>query len=276
MNISGTGNRPNTRMRTLFNRLNHRMKGSISRYWDARSALLSADPEGEWQNRLQDLKNADVRGPGKDDFYIQEPTSANPGASRGRYEISWIWLVPQSKSEVEADSSEQVLDEGMRVEWAKSQARRDRWEEEVHLIQEEMRRSIVYYEWKETWWLERQAQSSTGDVSVQHGTFAYAQKQVYYCRCLAESFAIAWLPFLQAEGIKPEWEDKYSRLIGGKATSTGTSTNNSPNQQSQLGGKEEIDGEVDEEEVGGKLDDEEIEEMGQGSNGIYDAFELDD
>jgi hypothetical protein len=31
VNISGTGNRPNTRMRSLFNRFNHRMKQSVLR-----------------------------------------------------------------------------------------------------------------------------------------------------------------------------------------------------------------------------------------------------
>src|SRR5258705_11489877 len=102
-------------MRTLFNRFNHRMKQSVLRYCAAHMALLAADPGGEWQDRLKDLKNSD-------DFYIQEPGKASLGASKGRFEISWIWLVPQPRSEVEADSSEQVFDEGMHIEWSKSQA----------------------------------------------------------------------------------------------------------------------------------------------------------
>ena len=53
--------------------------------------------------------------------------------------MSWIWLVPHSKSEVNTNSSEQVFDEGLQVEWAKSQARKMQWEEEVQIIQEEMR-----------------------------------------------------------------------------------------------------------------------------------------
>ena len=62
-----------------------------------------------------------MRGPGKDDFYLQDPGKANYGASKGHYEMSWIWLVPQSKSEADMSSSEQVFDEGLRVEWSKSQ-----------------------------------------------------------------------------------------------------------------------------------------------------------
>ena len=33
---------------------------------------------------------------------------------------------------------------------------------------------------------------------------------------MADSFALARLPFLQSEGIKPEWEDRYKWLIYGK------------------------------------------------------------
>ena len=49
----------------------------------------------QWQNRLKDLKDSDVCGPGKDDFYVQEAGKANYGASNGRYKLSWIWLVPR-------------------------------------------------------------------------------------------------------------------------------------------------------------------------------------
>jgi hypothetical protein len=215
VNISGTGNHPNTRMRSLFNRFNHRMRQSVLRYCTARSALIAAKTGQQWEDTLPDLKDSDVRGPGKDDFYLQEAGKAIHGASKGRYEISWIWLVPKSKSEVDTNSSEQVFDEGLRVEWSKSQARKMRWEEEVQIIQEEMRRTIVYYEWKEQWWLQN-ARQATCDDSIQHGIIAYTQKQAYYCKCLAEGFAMAWLPFLQSEGIEPDWEHRYDQSISGK------------------------------------------------------------
>lgn len=124
VNISGTGNRPNTHMHTLFNRFNNCLKESVLHYHAAYTTLLIADPAGKWKDHLKNLKDSDVCGPGKDDFYIQEPNSPAPGTSKGQFEISWIWLVPQSATEVEADSSEQVLDEGMRIEWSKSQARK--------------------------------------------------------------------------------------------------------------------------------------------------------
>ena len=220
VNISGTGNRPNTRMRSLFNRFNHRMRMSVLRYRAAHSALLTANLGGDWDERLKDLKDSDVRGPGKDDFYLQEAGKATYGASKGRYEISWIWLVPKSKSEIDRNSSEQVFDDGLRVEWSKSHERKMRWKEEVQIIQEEMRRTIVFYEWKQQWWLDQDCQLTTTDNTIQHGISAYSQKQAHYCKSMAESFTIAWLPFLQSKGIKPEWEDRYKHLISGKARST--------------------------------------------------------
>ena len=255
VNISGTGNRPNTRMRSLFNRFNHRMRQSVLRYRAARSALLAANLEGQhWKDRLKDLKDSNVRGPGKDDFYLQEAGKATYGTSKGRFEMSWIWLVPHSKSEVNTNSSEQVFDEGLRVEWAKSQARKMRWEEEVQIIQEEMRRTIVYYEWKEQWWLEQNSRSATitSDDTIQHGITAYSQKQAHYCKCMAESFAMAWLPFMQSEGIKPDWEDRYKQLVSGKfRTTVAWDMEKEPSEDGSYGG--------------------EIEKQEK-----FDAFELDD
>jgi len=266
VNISGTGNQPNTRMRSLFNRFNHRMRQSVLRYRAARSALLAANlGEGQnWEDRLKDLKDSDVRGPGKDDFYLQEAGKsdygtgksgkAKYGTSKGRFEMSWIWLVPQSNSEVNTNSSEQVFDQGLRVEWSKSQARKMRWEEEVQIIQEEMRRTIVYYEWKQQWWLEKKPQQTNIEDTIQHGITAYSEKQAHYCKCMAESFAFAWLPFLQSEGIKPDWEHRYNRLVsGGKSRSTAPSSLDLEKEASEDGSN------------GGEIEEE-----------VYDAFDLDD
>ena len=89
------------------------------------------------------------------------------------------------------------------------------WEEEVQIIQEEMRRTIIYYEWKKQWWLKQNPQPTTSEDTIQHGISAYSQKQAHYCECMAQSFAMAWLPFLQSEGIKPEWEHRYNQLVSG-------------------------------------------------------------
>ena len=70
---------------------------------------------------------------------------------------------------------------------------------------------------------------------------------------MAKSFAVAWLPFLQSEGIKPEWGNRYNQLVsGGKSQSTTAL---------------DIEEETSEDESYGR-------EIGKQKK--YDAFELDD
>jgi len=53
LNMTGTGNRPNTKMLTLYNRISHKIECAAHRYRTARSALLVLDPEGDWKERLK-------------------------------------------------------------------------------------------------------------------------------------------------------------------------------------------------------------------------------
>ena len=53
--------------------------------------------------------------------------------------------------------------------------------------------AVVWVGCQEQWWLKQNG-CQASDGSIQHGITAYSQKQAYYCKCLAESFAMAWLP----------------------------------------------------------------------------------
>ena len=102
-------------------------------YCTARDALLCLDPCGEWQNIYPPLTKADNQGPGK------EPEEVL--SSDGQYTPSWIWhsnTTTVSPDEVNKD---------MRVEWAQCTACADCWEEEVILLQEEMRQVMQFLEW---------------------------------------------------------------------------------------------------------------------------------
>ena len=134
-------------MRALYNRFSLRTKRCAGHYHAARNALVGLDPNGSWQSCLQVLKDADIRGPGKDDN----------GVGNGRFKLSWIWLVPRVDSAPDMEASEQVLDNSLQVEWSKTQVQMHRWEEEVVLVQEEMRRVIAYHEWKASWWQSQAA-----------------------------------------------------------------------------------------------------------------------
>ena len=62
---------------------------------------------------------------------------------------------------------------------------------------------------------------------------------------------MAWLPFLQSEGIKPKWEDRYDQLNSDKKSSSTITVEKDSDDDENL--EEEIDEE-----------------------GRYDVFELDD
>ncbi|KAH9896559.1 hypothetical protein C8Q73DRAFT_628610, partial [Cubamyces lactineus] len=44
--------------------------------------------------------------------------------------------------------------ESLRMEWAQSRARVQRWAEEDKLLVEEMHRVLVYFAWQALWWHE--------------------------------------------------------------------------------------------------------------------------
>jgi hypothetical protein len=84
-----------------------------------------------------------------------------------------------------------------------------RWNEELLIIQEEMRRVLAYFEWKSSWWLEQANQRSSLEASVQSGVMAYAHKQSNLSLRMAARCAAHWLPVLKNHGIIPSWGSKY-------------------------------------------------------------------
>lgn len=97
----------------------------------------------------------------------------------------------------------------MRVEWAKSKARADRWDEEILLLTEEMRRVIEYLEWQAQWWIIQGSRRRDTHLTIQEGVVAYAAKHAAMCRQMAMSFALRWYPDLHANGITVEWPVSY-------------------------------------------------------------------
>jgi hypothetical protein len=197
LNVSGTGNRPNTKMITLYKSFENKTKRAAEEYRNAWRALRILDPNGSWSVRLKELKDQDIRGPGKD---ADDTTTSN-----SRYETSWIWLVSGT-----VNSDDEEFSDSMRVEWAKSRARMMRWEEELLIVQEEMRRVLVYLRWRAKWWRERSILRSHADSSMISGISGYAHKQAAICSQMAVRCASYWLARLKAKDIKPEWESDFT------------------------------------------------------------------
>ena len=201
-NVSGTGNKPNTRMIGLYKRFDNKTKRAAQKYRVAWQALRVLDPNGAWSHRLKELKDADISGPGKD--------ADDSSTTNSRYEPSWIWLVPRV---ADASNVEEEFNDSMQVEWVKARARMIRWQEELLLVQEEMRRVIAYHEWRAGWWRERSSLRTNEDPSISSGLSGYAHKQATICIRMAEQCAMYWFRDLKKRGITPSWATAYESLL---------------------------------------------------------------
>lgn len=207
LNVSGTGNKPNTRMVGLYKHFDNKTRRAAERYRVAWRALCVLEPDGSWSRRLKELKDLDISGPGKD--------PSDVSTSNSRYEPSWIWLVPRATepNNPNAGMDEEEFNDSMRVEWAKARARMYRWQEELLIVQEEMRRVIAYHMWKAAWWQERASLRSYGDLTILSGLSGYAHKQAAICSRMAEQCALHWLPRLKCRGVTPLWAADYDSLL---------------------------------------------------------------
>lgn len=207
LNVSGTGNKPNTRMLDLYNRIDYKLQRAANRYRIAYAALMALDPNGSWRERLKELNPVDIRGPGRDPDHPEDAKT-----SSGRFIPSWIWLVPRSPQERGDDQTEAEFNDTMCAEWAQTRARMCRWDEEVLIIQEEMRRVLAFFEWKSRWWLEQGNRRQGLESSIESGVIAYAHKQANLCLCMAARCAVYWLPIMKKYSIDPTWRGKYEKM----------------------------------------------------------------
>ena len=210
--IAGQGQRVTTRSHAAISGIEERISKFVRRYRVAYDALVQLDPAGEWQETYLELKDEDNRGPGKEDNERR--------LGDGSYTFSWIWLSnPRAHETGGSDAnhdagvaSDDEVNEVMRVQWATSRARMERWAEEVELLQEEMRRVVMFLEWKsENWLTKRDARLTTASSSLQSGLQGYAQKQSAIHHNLAASFAKLWYPTLVSHCLNHSWITRYKK-----------------------------------------------------------------
>ncbi|EEB99230.1 hypothetical protein MPER_01130, partial [Moniliophthora perniciosa FA553] len=123
-----------------------------------------------------------------------------PGLARGASKgwISGIWntlsLAGKSSEEVAAreGASVEEIEASLRVEWCKARARARRAREELILVDEEMRRSIEFCQWRSKWWLTQVGRRNNISPWVREGIMAYAIKQAAMERRRAELWAQRW------------------------------------------------------------------------------------
>ncbi|SJL18441.1 uncharacterized protein ARMOST_22030 [Armillaria ostoyae] len=124
----------------------------------------------EWQGILRPLKNEDVQGL---DQY-------NELTSEGHCNLAWIW-------KTNLQGGDKGLQEALRMEWCKSQARAQRWQEECDLLIEELRRVQVTFACYAKQWTKRVEFSSLP------GARAYAFRQAALWSELHTDAEAKWL-----------------------------------------------------------------------------------
>jgi hypothetical protein len=199
-NTAGEGQKTQTKSRTIETGVSDRIKRAVRRYRVAYRALLELDAAGDWTGEYRELKDEDNRGPLKE--------AGERGTGDGRYAPSWIWTAPSSMALPGEGSAaeQQEVNETARHEWMTCRARADRWAEEDKLLQEEMRRVVVYLEWKSRLWSDKVGiRAGSCSPDIQRGVDAYARKQANIYHEIAASFAGQWVPYLDACHFDTRW-----------------------------------------------------------------------
>lgn len=175
------GQRANTRATGIINNVDNRIDALAAKYNAARNALVNLAPrlhkDDNWLLTFKPLDRA------KDAV----PLRQDNGATVSQQTVSWIW-----KTRGVSDNTEFGLQDSLRVEWCRARARAHRWEEEVQLLHEEMRRVLAFFEWQAVWWDLQGSRRTFGSPEAAEGAVAYAHRQASLRRSLASHFRSLW------------------------------------------------------------------------------------
>ncbi|KAJ8480768.1 hypothetical protein ONZ45_g15534 [Pleurotus djamor] len=187
------GQRAGAKARVDFDHLQSKINQAAAKYRAARAALVSLVGEEGVSSDLRVLQASDIRPPPAFEPTPQPPKNPRQAATHlgeGYREVPWIWrMYPVSTEETNV-----ALNQGLRIEWAKSRARSLRWTEELLLLKEEMRRVRVSLRFRADLWRDRAKPWKTqpSDPILVQGISAYAMRQAdLYDRLLAH-FTALW------------------------------------------------------------------------------------
>ncbi|KAJ7716210.1 hypothetical protein B0H16DRAFT_1801736 [Mycena metata] len=141
------GQKASTRAQTLIERVGERVDGAAAKYRRAREALIALRGVSACE-AFRELKQSDIELDEEHDVDVTVRKKLGSIGSRSRRAavsskkktFSWIWTADGGPGEDEV-----ALHESVRVEWSKAKARKERWEEEVELLREEMKRVLRFF-----------------------------------------------------------------------------------------------------------------------------------
>ncbi|TCD59912.1 hypothetical protein EIP91_011195 [Steccherinum ochraceum] len=186
-------NGANTRAQALLKTNQAKINRAACKYRNAYSALLSLRGPGTWQTTLCELKDDDIRPLAEDDKDTARKKKKWKGPAEGRRLLSWIWYSGNNSDSASiADELDSAKDDAVRIEWLKARARKKWWAEELQLLEEEHRGIGVFLQYKATWWEGLAKQRPDASEPLQEGLAAYAKRQAFIQRGLANKFDKLW------------------------------------------------------------------------------------
>ncbi|KAJ7711510.1 hypothetical protein B0H16DRAFT_1480294 [Mycena metata] len=169
---------------TLIGRIEERVDAMSTKYRRSRSALIALRGSVACE-KFHKLKSSDVQLDEECEVDIKARKKLGnmgskfrrqgPALSSKNKTFSWIWTGGGGPGEDEVE-----LHESVRVEWSKAKARNQRWEEEVELLREEMKRVLRFLRWRS---VSRELAS---------GIEAYTARQAALHRDISRKFKTAW------------------------------------------------------------------------------------
>jgi hypothetical protein len=200
-----------TRQQRKISDIGARIEKARVRYEAAWKLAKNLRHNNPWSDKYQELHRRDICGPNPADDITDLAMSGRKHKGRatdlgqGTYHQSWIWLVALSGSD--------KPNESLRLHWCKTAANADRWNEELQLVQEEMRRVLAYFTWHAAWWSEQIGRRLDAALPLQEALDAHARHQhaIYY-DCII-MFASTWIPALAQAGFTPAWTNLYRDVI---------------------------------------------------------------
>jgi hypothetical protein len=199
------------------------------KYQRSQATLLKLRGPGSWETTLRVLEPSDVRALNEREMTAQEKEDIRRVQERagvvtdmdevdtekvvatvaavgeGLWRPSWIWFSGGGQ-EGENDPLTRAGEflpflswydllmgaTALRVEWAKAMARADRWEEDVILLNEEMRRVLEFCHWKAAWWMEQVPLREDVSALLAEGLRAYAEEQADMERRIQAAWEAKW------------------------------------------------------------------------------------
>ncbi|KAJ6493869.1 hypothetical protein DFH09DRAFT_1104333 [Mycena vulgaris] len=192
------GQRVATRAFTLLERIGEQVDAAAAKYRRGREVLIAlwgGEKCAAWKElkladvQLDEEREIDARSRQKLGRINSSRFRRNgPALSSTKKKMLWIWTAGGGPGE-----NEEALHDSVQVEWSKAKARKDRWEEEIALLREEMKHVLRLLRWRSVWWEGKQGARREGvSAELRNGIEAYAARQAAFHGEVARRFKTAW------------------------------------------------------------------------------------